>query len=93
MFSNSIVFEPMPDGSGPGLILQTLLKRPGQIIYELFRGRAAGLLTWLLVLGVCGISLYGILVGAQSGGAQMMIAASKLGLAAIFSMLIGLPSL
>jgi hypothetical protein len=48
---------------------------------------------WLLSLGVFGIALYGVLVGAQSGGSQMAIAPAKLGLATILSMLICLPSL
>jgi len=83
----------MPEGAGQALILQTLLKHPGQIIYALFRDRRAGLLIWLLLLGVFGISLYGVLVGAQSGGTQMLVAPTKLGLAAILSTLICLPSL
>ncbi|MDB6146402.1 MAG: ABC-type transport system, permease component [Spartobacteria bacterium] len=77
----------------PALVLETLLKRPGQIIYDLFHARKAALLTWLFILGILGVSLYGVVVGAQAGREQVMIAPAKLGLAAFLSMLICLPSL
>ena len=74
-------------------VLETLLKRPGQIIHDLFHERRTALLVWLLLLGVMGTALYGLLVGAQSGGAQLLIAPAKLGLGVLLAMLICLPSL
>lgn len=95
LFTNSaqIVFEPMPGSATPATVLETLLKHPGQIIYDLFHERRGALLFWLFVLGLLGTSLYGVLIGAQSGGTQMLVAAVKLGLAALLAMLICLPSL
>src|SRR5207237_1562341 len=54
---------------------------------------AAILTTWLLIFGIVGVTIYGIVVGAQSGGAQLWIAPAKLGLGTLLSMLICLPSL
>jgi len=48
---------------------------------------------WLLIFGIIGVAIYGTVVGAQSGGAQMWIAPAKLGLGTLLAMLICLPSL
>lgn len=83
----------MTDKSGPGSVLEALLKHPGRIIYELYHNPKSGLAAWLLLLGLLGTSLYGVLVGAPSGGAQMLVAAAKLGLGTLLAVLICLPSL
>jgi len=62
------------------------------------RSRAASkqapiLAGWLLIFGIIGVAIYGTVVGAQSGGAQMWIAPAKLGLGTLLAVLICLPSL
>ncbi len=83
----------MPNAANPASILETLLKFPGRIIHELHQERAPILAAWLLAFAIAGISIYGIVVGAQSGGAQMWIAPAKLGLGILLAVLICLPSL
>ena len=83
----------MPVGQSPLLIIETLLKFPGRIIYELQNNWRAGLSGWLLALALIGMAAYGLVVGSFSGGAQMWIAPAKLALGTLFSILICLPSL
>ncbi len=83
----------MPGGKSPLLIIESLLKFPGRIIYELQNNWSAGLSGWLLAFALIGMAAYGLVVGSFSGGAQMWIAPAKLTLGALFSILICLPSL
>ncbi len=92
-FGNNFVFEPMPDPENPISLLENLLKFPGRVVHELHQTRAAILTAWLLIFGIVGVAIYGIVVGAQSGGAQLWIAPAKLGLGTLLSVLICLPSL
>src|SRR5437660_11178130 len=93
LFANNFVFEPIPNGGTPINLLENLLKHPGRVVHELHQTRAATLASWLLIFGIIGITIYGIVVGAQSGGAQMWIAPAKLGLGTLLAVLICLPSL
>lgn len=83
----------MPDPENPISLLENLLKFPGRVVHELHQTRAAILTAWLLIFGIVGVAIYGIVVGAQSGGAQLWIAPAKLGLGTLLSVLICLPSL
>lgn len=83
----------MPDPANPIAALENLLKHPGRIVHELHQTRGTILASWLLVFGIIGVAIYGIVVGAQSGGDQMWIAPLKLGLGTLLSVLICLPSL
>jgi len=85
--------EPMPDGKSPVGIIETLLKHPGRIIYELQNNWRAAFSAWLLVLALLGMAAYGVVVGTFSGGPQIWIAPAKLALATLLSILICLPSL
>ena len=89
----TFTFEPMPENATPASVLETLLKHPGRIIHELQQNRTTALSAWLLVLGVGGMALYGLVVGALSGGAQLLIAPAKMALGTLLAMLICLPSL
>jgi hypothetical protein len=91
--STSPIFEPMHDGTSPANVLETLLKHPGRIIYELHHAERGTLAGWLLLLGVAGMALYGVVVGTLSGGAQYLVAPAKMALGTLFAMLICLPSL
>ena len=83
----------MPNAGNPFNLLENLLKHPGRVIHELHQTRAAILASWLLSFAIIGIAIYGIVVGAQSGGAQMWLAPAKLGLGTLLAVLICLPSL
>jgi len=83
----------MPAGNSPLLVIESLLKFPGRIIYELQNNWRAGLSGWLVALALVGMAAYGVVVGSFSGGAQMWIAPAKLALGIFFSTLICLPSL
>jgi hypothetical protein len=85
--------ERIPDNATPGSILESLLKHPGRILHELQQNRATAVSTWLLLLALAGMALYGIVVGTLSGGAQMLVAPAKLAIGTLLAMLICLPSL
>src|SRR5438132_12567938 len=93
LFANNFVFEPMPHAGNPISLLENLLKHPGRVVHELHQKQAPMLAGWLLIFGIIGIAIYGTVVGAQSGGAQMWIAPVKLGLGTLLAVLICLPSL
>ncbi|HKP03977.1 MAG TPA: hypothetical protein VJU77_11550 [Chthoniobacterales bacterium] len=88
-----LAFEPMPAGKSPLLIIETLLKFPGRIIYELQNNWRADLSGWLFAFALAGMAAYGVVVGSFSGGAQIWIAPAKLVLGTLLSVLICLPSL
>jgi hypothetical protein len=83
----------MPAGKSPVLMIEALLKYPGRIIHELQHNWRVELSSWLLVLALLGMALYGVVVGSFSGGPQMWIAPAKLALGTLLSVLICLPSL
>jgi hypothetical protein len=83
----------MPAGKSPILMIEALLKYPGRIIHELQHNWRIELSSWLLVLALLGMALYGVVVGSFSGGPQMWIAPAKLALGTLLSVLICLPSL
>src|ERR1700720_768810 len=88
-----LAFEPMPEGRSPILVIEALLKCPGKIIHELQNNWRAPLTIWLLILALLRMAAYGLGVGSFSGGTQMWIAAAKLAVGTLLSVLIGLPSL
>jgi hypothetical protein len=91
--SERFVFEAMPEGKSPVLLIEALLKYPGRIIHELQNNWHAEFSGWLLLFALLGMAAYGIVVGSFSGGAQMWIAPAKLALGTLFAVLICLPSL
>src|SRR4029077_11426465 len=93
LFANNFVFEPMPNAESPISLLENLLKHPGRVVHELHQKHGPASAGWLLIFGIIGVAIYGTVVGAQSGGAQMWIAPAKLGLGMLLSALICLPSL
>ncbi|HJT80644.1 MAG TPA: hypothetical protein VJ719_05555 [Chthoniobacterales bacterium] len=83
----------MPEGQSAVGALETLLKQPGRIIYELQQNWRANLSAWLLIFALIGIAAYGLVVGSFSGGKQLWIAPAKLSIGTLFSIVICLPSL
>jgi hypothetical protein len=86
-------FEPMSGERGPLLFLETLLKHPGRIVYELEGGGVRPLTLWLLLFALGAMAIYGVVVGSLAGGTQLWIAPVKLALGTLLSLLICLPSL
>ena len=91
--SNEFIFEAMPDPEKPIAILESLLKHPGRIVHELHQEHGPKLAAWLLLFAIVGIAIYGIVVGAQTGGGQLWIAPVKLALGTLLAIIICLPSL
>ncbi len=85
-------FEPMT-GQTPLAVLETLLKHPGRVLYELQRDERPALAFWLLAFALLGMAIYGVVVGTFAGGTQLLIAPAKLVLGTLLSILICLPSL
>ena len=88
-----LLFEPMPEGRSPALIIESLLKYPGRIVHELQKNWRAELTIWLALLCLLGMAGYGLVVGSFSGGAQVWIAPAKIAIGTLLSILISLPSL
>ena len=86
-------FEPMPEGGRAGAALDTLLKRPGQLIYQLHHAATDRLAGTLLVVTLICLVLYGLTVGSFAGGAQWWAAPVKIVVGSLLSALICLPSL
>lgn len=84
---------PLPQDAGLNLVLESLLKRPSELVDGLNRAGSSRLL--LLLGGAAFVALagYGLLVGSFSGGVQLLAAPLKISLGALATALICLPSL
>jgi hypothetical protein len=81
--------------AGPALssVLGALLKRPGQVAYEIIQGDARRVvLTLLAAISLC-MMAYGLLMGSFAGGHQVWVVPLKLWIGCLFSALLCLPSL
>jgi hypothetical protein len=87
------VFEPIPGGTTPALVVESLLKYPGRIIHELQNNWGVALPAWLFLIVLLGMASYGLVVGSFSGGAQIWVAPAKIVIGTSLSILICLPSL
>lgn len=85
--------DSLPPDAGLGVILDTLLKRPGLLIRELCATPSSrhGLL--LALVAVFMLALYGLVVGSFAGGPQWMAAPLKVSTGGLLSALICFPSL
>src|SRR6185369_7138743 len=90
---NPFAFEPMPEGQSTVGAIESLLKQPGRVIYELQNNWRANLSIWFLIFALLGIAAYGLVVGSFSGGRQLWIAPAKLSMGTLLSIFICLPSL
>lgn len=82
------------DGSThPLIVLGELLKRPGRILHELKHGRFRSVFLALLVIAGVSFTIYGLVVGSLTGGAQYWFAPAKIILGTALTVLICLPSL
>ena len=87
------IFEPLPDAGRPGAALEALLKRPGQLIYQLHHAPRGRLVAALAVFTLLGLAAYGLVVGSFSGHEQWWAAPVKIVGGTFLSALICLPSL
>ena len=84
---------PLPPDAGPGLIIETLLKRPVQLIDALLQPGGGHSAIWLATVALLALAAYGLVVGTFSGGEQIVAAPLKISVGALSGMLICLPSL
>ena len=81
-----------PD-SGPGTIIEALLKRPATLIAALREARSGRIAASLIIVALLALAAYGLVVGSFSGGKQMLAAPLKIAAGVAASLLICLPSL
>lgn len=88
-------FEPMEGDLSLANTFDTLLKKPGALLFELHRGeRSPGrLLVHLLLTSVVCLLAFGLMLGFHSGGTQLWAAPVKVTLGVLAASLITLPSL
>lgn len=89
---NSAAIPPLPPNAGTGLILETLLKRPAQLVDALQCDASTRMSRCLLGFALFALAAYGLLVGSFSGGSQLGLAAAKVSAGALASAVICLPS-
>ncbi len=87
------VFAPMPDSQRPAAALDALLKRPGQLIYQLHHAPRGRIVAVLAVVTLLCLTLYGVAVGSFSGNEQWWAAPTKIVVGTFLCALICLPSL
>ena len=87
------VFAPLPDAHRPGAALEALLKRPGQLIYQLHHARRGPIAATLALVALICLAGYGLAVGSFSGHEQWWAAPVKIVGGTFLSALICLPSL
>lgn len=86
-------YAPLPQGCGVFSILESLLKCPARLAWEIHNGKAALIIGILAGLTVLALGFYGLVVGSLTGGSQYWIAPAKIILGSFLSLLICLPSL
>lgn len=89
------LFEPMEGEPTIGNTFDTLLKKPGSLLYSLQHGEGdpSRLLRNLALTTICCLALFGLVLGFHSGGHQLWAAPLKVILGVLGSALITLPSL
>ena len=86
-------YRPYEAGRDPAHLVDRLLKRPGQVAWEVCAGRRERMLPALLAVVTVALLGYGVLVGSFSGGWQYVAAPLKVLGGLLASALICLPSL
>jgi hypothetical protein len=85
--------RPMEGPPRPLAVVETLLKSPGRILFELRGARASVIGPALLAIGFLCLMVYGVVTGSLAGGNQLWIAPAKMLLGSALCALICLPSL
>jgi hypothetical protein len=74
-------------------VVDALLKRPGQILYEVVQGRSVPISLMLLGITIVCLAGIGLMMASYSGGAQFAVVPLKIVLGMLLSAVICLPSL
>ena len=84
----------MPHPPGVGATIESLLRRPGQAVHELWQGGRAGqLMVSFGLVAILGLLAFGLAAGSFAGGTQWWAAPLKITFGTLFAALICLPSL
>jgi hypothetical protein len=83
----------MENGRGVWATIESILKHPQRVMYELHQPRPGILIVSLLAISAVCLLVYGLIVGTFSGGEQLLMAPLKIVLGMFASALICLPSL
>lgn len=86
------VIVPLPHDAGLGLLLDSLLKRPAQLVQAVCEGRNSRIWLSFLPAALVSFAFYGLVVGSFSGGAQFMVSPLKVSIGELLSLLICFPS-
>ena len=84
---------PPAEPSSPAMVMDSLLKRPGHVVFWSQQDRRSRLFLCLLLLIAGGALVYGVVLGSFAGGPQYWRAPVKLALGTMASGLFCLPSL
>lgn len=84
--------QPLPDDAGIGLMIDSLLKRPAQLVLTVCEAKSSRFWLALLAVTFATFSLYGFVLGSFSGGEQLWASPVKVGIGGLFSLLICFPS-
>jgi hypothetical protein len=86
-------FQPQEDTATLLRTVESLLKRPGRVAYEVVRGRQVRAMVILAAILVACMLGYGLIMGAFSGGHQLWAVPVKVAAGMLLSAVICLPSL
>jgi hypothetical protein len=75
------------------LAVESILRQPRRVLFQLDRPGSGRLIAWMVAVSVVCSLIYGVVVGAFSGGAQLWAAPLKVAAGSLLSALICLPSL
>lgn len=81
------------ENAGAGLVIESLLKRPAQLIAELQRPGSLRVVIVIALAALVSLAAYGLVIGSFSGHEQWIAAPLKVSLGMFASALICLPSL
>ncbi|HEY5895214.1 MAG TPA: hypothetical protein VIT91_18490 [Chthoniobacterales bacterium] len=84
---------PLESSASPALIIETLLKRPAQLVLSIQEKDGLRISTILAIVAFLALAVYGLVIGTFSGGDQLLAATWKVGLGGFASAIICLPSL
>ena len=87
-----VSFPPLPEDAGLGMLLDSLLKRPAQLIRAMCDAKGPRQSILLLLFATIAFAFYGLVVGSFSGGGQYLVSPLKIAAGGLLSLLICFPS-
>ena len=86
-------YEPMENGCGFFRVIETVLKRPAQVLHEIIHGKMIAVTLSLLVILILSLGAIGLIMASYSGGQQFLAVPTKIILGTLLSAGICMPSL